>query len=85
MGSYPSTLIPVYGFLEGDTMGLVILVHSYERIEDFANRLQQAANVRVPKREKVGVKYRNEFLDPKATLKSIGIGPLERLDVVGVA
>jgi hypothetical protein len=40
-------LVPLYGFLRGDTLGLVILVQDSDRIRQVAHTLQQAAAVRV--------------------------------------
>lgn len=77
-----NTLVPVYGFLQGDTMGLVALVHGFEKISVFADRLQQAAGTRVPKQEGLRVRYKGKFLDMEATIENSGIQPLERLDVV---
>ena len=40
-------LVPLYGFLAGDTLGLLVLVHSEDRVGAIADRLQMAASVRV--------------------------------------
>jgi hypothetical protein len=75
-------LIPLYGFLQGDTMGLLILVEEHETVLDLARRLQQAANVRVARRPHVEVRYKDQLLEPQHTIAQVGFKPLERFDVV---
>jgi hypothetical protein len=47
--------IPLYGFLEGDTVGLLVLAEEGQTILDVARKLQDAASIRVAHREKVDV------------------------------
>jgi hypothetical protein len=75
-------MMPLYGFLEGDTIGLLILADADETVEQLAERLQQSALVRVPRARRVKVVYRGRVLDPRATLAASGVEPLERFDVV---
>jgi hypothetical protein len=75
-------MIPLYGFLEGDTVGLLVLADETTTVEDFAARLQQSARVRVRRLEAVRVMYSGRELDPKLTLQQAKIGALERIDVV---
>ena len=44
-------MIPLYGFLEGDLLGLLILARDDDTAAQLAERLQSAAAVRVPHRE----------------------------------
>ena len=39
--------IPLYGFLEGDTVGLLVLAEEGETILELARKLQDAASIRV--------------------------------------
>ena len=39
--------IPVYGFLEGDTLGLLVLAEEGETVLELARKLQDAASIRV--------------------------------------
>jgi hypothetical protein len=75
-------VIPLYGFLQGDTIGLLILVEEEETVRDLAHRLQQAAHVRVARQARAEVWYKNRRLDPALTIAQAGFEPLERFDVV---
>lgn len=75
-------MIPLYGFLEGDTIGLLILAQADDTIETLAGKLQASAAVRVATRERVTVLYKNRVLDPQATVAHSGLTALDRFDVV---
>lgn len=75
-------LIPLYGFLRGDSIGLVVLVHDHQRVADIASSLQQAATVRVAPSENAMVYYRGRRLDPAMTVAAAGLAPLDRVDVI---
>jgi len=74
--------IPLYGFLEGDTIGLLIVVEETETVQALAQKLQEEASIRVTPREKVQVVYKEKVLDPWLTLAQAGLEALERFDVV---
>ena len=76
-------LTPLYGFLEGDTIGLLILAHDSDSIEGLATKLLSAARVRVPRISGPKVKFRDRVLDPRLTVTQAGLSPLDRFDVVG--
>jgi hypothetical protein len=75
-------MIPLYGFLAGDTVGLLILAKPDDTMSILADKLQSAAAVRVRRRERVAVVYRGRVVDPNLTVARAGLGPLERFDVV---
>jgi hypothetical protein len=75
-------LVPLYGFLQGDTLGLVVLVHDSDRVRDIAQRLQRAAAVRIAPREGMVVMARGRALDLDATIAQAGLEALDRVDVV---
>lgn len=75
-------LIPVYGFLQGDALGLVVLMRDDETADDFANKLMQAAAMRVPPFANRAVYFNGQRLEASAVLAKIGVTPLDRLDVV---
>jgi hypothetical protein len=75
-------LVPLYGFLQGDTLGLVVLVHDTDRVRDIAFRLQRAAAVRIAPRADMLVMLRGHRLDLDATIAQAGLEPLDRIDVV---
>ena len=75
-------LVPLYGFLRGETIGLIVLVHDYQTISDVADVLQEAASVRVRPAARASVYVGEHRLDPQMTVAAAGLGPLDRVDVV---
>ena len=75
-------LVPLYGFLAGDTLGLVVMVHDDERVHAIAEQLQLAACVRVAPRADAEVYFQGQRLDPELTVSEAGLAPLDRVDVV---
>lgn len=75
-------VMPVYGFVQGDTMGLVVLVRGDDTVKELAERLRTAAAVRVVSPRDASVRMGARTLDPRATVRSEGIGPLDRVDLV---
>ena len=75
-------LVPLYGFLAGDCLGIVVLAHDNQTVRDVAACLEQAAAVRVapPARSRVIVDGRQ--LDPEMTVAQAGLTALMRIDVV---
>ncbi|HVV84908.1 MAG TPA: toluene-4-monooxygenase system B family protein [Kofleriaceae bacterium] len=78
-------LVPLYGFLRGDTMGLLVLVHDHDTIETVAATLQQAAAARVAPRAGARVYVRGRALEPTDTVAQAGLTALDRIDVIPVA
>lgn len=74
-------LIPLYGFLRGDTIGLVILAQDSDTIRDVGAKLQEAASVRVAPAAAVEVRHNGRLLDPARTVAECGLEALERVDV----
>jgi len=74
--------IPLYGFLEGDTIGLLIVAEENETVQDLARKLRDGASLRVAPRERVQVIYKEQVLDPELTLIQAGVEALERFDVI---
>jgi hypothetical protein len=75
-------LVPLYGFLRGDTLGLVILVQDTDRIREVARNLQEAASVRVAPHSRARVYARGHLLQPDLTVAEAGLTALDRVDVV---
>jgi hypothetical protein len=75
-------LVPLYGFLEGDCLGLVVLVHDQDRVSDIVEKVQQAASVRVAPRLRMRVEHDGRLLTPEMTIAQAGLAPLDRVDVV---
>lgn len=77
-------MIPLYGFLQGDTIGLLILARPEDTVATIAEKLQVSAAVRVPRRERVAVVFQQQVLDPELTVAKAGLTALDRFDVVAV-
>jgi len=75
-------LVPLYGFVEGDVMGVVVLADLDAPVADLATRLVEAAGVRVAPRAGGEVRLGERALDPRATLRHEGVTPLDRVDLV---
>jgi hypothetical protein len=74
-------MIPLYGFLEGDTVGLLVLAESDDSIGALAQKLQAAARLRVVIDGPVRVIYGGKTLDPQSTVADNVLQPLARFDV----
>ena len=74
--------IPLYGFLEGDTLGLLVLAEENETVLELARKLQDAASIRVARNDKIQVVYDGKAIDPTLTVARAGLQALDRFDVV---
>jgi hypothetical protein len=74
--------IPLYGFLQGDTIGLLILAEEAETLDALARKLQAAAGLRVAARGPVRVVYNEKTMDPTTTVAQAGLQALDRFDVL---
>jgi Toluene-4-monooxygenase system protein B (TmoB) len=74
--------IPLYGFLEGDTLGLLILAEEGDTLQALARKLQDAASLRVAGRDRVQVVYNGKTMDPTMTVAQAGLQALDRFDVI---
>jgi Toluene-4-monooxygenase system protein B (TmoB) len=74
--------IPLYGFLQGDTVGLLILADEDETLQSLAQKLQDAASLRVAGKDRVQVMYSDRAMDPAITIAQAGFQALDRFDVI---
>jgi hypothetical protein len=74
-------VIPLYGFLEGDTIGLLVLADGEDSIAEVARKLQSAARLRVAVDGPVTVLCEGKPIDPLMTVADAGLQPLARIDV----
>ncbi len=74
--------IPLYGFLQGDTVGLLILAEEAETLQALARKLQDAVSLRVEGRDHVQVVYNDKTMDPAMTVAQAGLQALDRFDVL---
>lgn len=75
-------LLPLYGFLQGDALGLLILADDSETVQQLGEKLREAAKVRVAIAGKVQVWQQNRIVSPELTLKQAGFEPLQRFDAI---
>jgi Toluene-4-monooxygenase system protein B (TmoB) len=73
--------LPLYGFMEGDTIGLLIVADEHESVQSLAEKLRAAASLRVASRGEMEVVYQGIALDPAATLSQANFAPLQRFDL----
>jgi hypothetical protein len=74
-------VIPVYGFLQGDTIGLLVLAYPEDTMRTVCEKLKSAASVRVAPRPGGRVVFRDRVLDPELRVDQAGLAPLDRIDV----
>jgi hypothetical protein len=74
--------IPLYGFLQGDTVGLLILADEGDTLQSLARKLQDAASLRVAGKDQVQVVYNEKVMDPTITIAQAGFQALDRFDVI---
>ena len=74
--------LPLYAFVRGDTLGLVVLAPESESVDELALRLSRAAAPRVSLEGRLRVLHRGRALAGELTLREAGIRALDRVDLV---
>jgi len=75
--------VPLYGFLQGDTVGLLILAEGGDTLQSLAQKLQDGASLRVAAKHHVQVVYSEHVMDLTQTVAQAGFQALDRFDVIG--
>jgi hypothetical protein len=75
-------LVPLFGFLQGDSLGLLVLVHDDDTIRVIAQKVQQAASLRVAPRGPMSVRHAARVLPPDLGVVEAGLVAFDRVDVV---
>lgn len=75
-------LVPVHGFVRGDTVGLLVLVHDTDTIGHLARTLMDAAAVRLPPAPQARVYHGQVELSLEQTVGRAGLTALERVDLI---
>jgi hypothetical protein len=73
--------LPLYGFMEGDTIGMLIVADERESARSLAGKLRDAASLRVDGSRCTEVVYRGVVLDLDSTLAQADFKPLQRFDL----
>jgi len=76
------TVLPLYAFVQGDTMGVVVLGRLEGTVADLGENLLRATAVRVGRRGPFKLVRDGRTLDLGATLSTLGMQPLDRVDLV---
>jgi hypothetical protein len=74
--------IPLYAFVRGDTLGLVVLAGDTESVDDLAVRLARAAAPRVALNGRLRVVHRGKMLLGQLSLREAGVVALDRVDLI---
>ena len=75
-------MIPLYGFLQGDTIGLLVLADESDTASDLIQKLQVSARVRMKPRSKMKLVHKDQPIDPQMTMTQARMEALDRIDVV---
>jgi hypothetical protein len=74
--------MPLYGFVRGDTLGVLVLVRASDSVATLIETLEQAAAVRVAARPRARLFAGERELDRASTVAAAGLTALERVDLV---
>lgn len=74
--------IPLYGWVQGDSVVVVVLAREDQTVRELVELLSQAVSVRVHVSAPGTALLRGKRLDPDASVRSSGIEPLDRIDVL---
>jgi hypothetical protein len=75
-------MIPLYGFLQGDCIGLLVLADENDTAADLIDKLQSAARIRVRAAAMVNVVYQGAIIASNATVGESQMSALDRFDVI---
>jgi hypothetical protein len=75
-------LVPLNGFVRGDTLGVLVLVHDHDTVAGAIACLSQAASVRVAPFPRATLYWKGEPLDPALTIAAVGLSALDRVDLL---
>jgi hypothetical protein len=74
--------IPLYGFVEGDTLGVLVIGHADMTIADVITRLSDAVSTRVDPAGPWQLFAKDEPLDQlNKTIADVGLDAFERIDL----
>ena len=73
--------LPLYGFVEGDTIGVVVVADERESVASLAEKLRDAASLRVRANGEMEILFRGAVLSGQSTLAEAGFTPFQRFDL----
>jgi hypothetical protein len=74
-------MIPLFGFLETDTLGILIFAYPYETIAVLCQKLMNSAKLRTPGFTNPQCIHNGQVLSPQSLIKDLNFKPLDRFDV----
>jgi hypothetical protein len=74
--------VPLYVFVRGDSLGLILLVDDMHSIAEVGLRAQRAASMRVAPAQSCSVFRGGRLLSAELTVSAAGLATLDRIDVV---
>ena len=74
--------VPLYGWVQGDSVVVVVLAREDQTVRELVELLCQAVSVRVSVAAPGFAWLRGKKLDPDTSVRSAGIEPLDRIDVL---
>lgn len=74
-------MIPVYSFIEGDVIGLLLLAYQEETAETLKRKMLQAARTRVCPEGEFVLQYKGRDIESSKTVGELNLKPLDRLDL----
>lgn len=75
-------IVPVYGFLRGDSLGLLLLLQAEDPVASIVTCIYEAAAPRIARAPSAAVVHAGRRLDPVCSIAESGIAALDRVDVV---
>lgn len=75
-------LVPLYGFVEGDSMVVVVLVQDHDSIAELTRVLAQACEIRVQTDASFVLLRDGTRLAPDVTVAEAGLTALDRVDLI---
>jgi hypothetical protein len=75
-------MIPLYGFLQGDTIGLLVLAQPTDTAAELCAKMQAASALRVGALANPILLIAGRAVPDGVTVAELKLGPLERIDVV---
>lgn len=74
-------LVPLIGFVQGDSIGVLVLAHDDMTIAQVAEKLRQSARVRVDVDGEWELRVADHVPMPDNTVAEAALGPLQRIDL----
>ena len=75
-------LTPLYGFMEGDTLVILILGYGNETVASLIGKLQKSVALRVKTKISPRLIHNGKIVDPSLSLREAKIEAFDRVDVI---